>query len=76
MSKSNIVFSKLGGLGLITSALLLTACSSQDDNGNTSSSAGSAVVPKITQEAVMTGLESPWDVDMLADGTMFYTEKC
>ncbi|MEL0031116.1 MAG: hypothetical protein VW778_09725, partial [Betaproteobacteria bacterium] len=60
-----------------TAALLVTAGIAVA----TSSFAGhhghkSAVVPKITQEAVMTGLESPWDVDMLADGTMFYTEKC
>ncbi|MDA0238103.1 MAG: PQQ-dependent sugar dehydrogenase [Proteobacteria bacterium] len=36
----------------------------------------SAAVPQITQEAVLTGLESPWDTDFLADGTMFFTEKC
>ncbi|MEK9877694.1 MAG: PQQ-dependent sugar dehydrogenase, partial [Betaproteobacteria bacterium] len=36
----------------------------------------SAVVPTITQTAVLTGLENPWDTDFLADGTMFFTEKC
>ena len=36
----------------------------------------SAVVPEIKQEAVLTGLESPWDTDFLANGTMFFTEKC
>ncbi|MEM1372795.1 MAG: PQQ-dependent sugar dehydrogenase [Pseudomonadota bacterium] len=30
----------------------------------------------LTQELVMEGLESPWDMAFLADGTMFYTEKC
>ena len=60
-----------------TAALLVTAGIAVA----TSSFAGhhghkSAVVPKITQEAVMTGLESPWDVDVLANGTMFFTEKC
>ncbi|MEJ6650352.1 MAG: PQQ-dependent sugar dehydrogenase [Burkholderiales bacterium] len=36
----------------------------------------SAVVPEMKQEAVLTGLESPWDTDFLANGTMFFTEKC
>ncbi len=33
-------------------------------------------VPKIKAKAVMTGLENPWDMAFLSDGTMFYTEKC
>ncbi|WP_333833923.1 PQQ-dependent sugar dehydrogenase [Rubrimonas sp.] len=32
--------------------------------------------PALGQTTVMTGLESPWDVAFLPDGTMFYTEKC
>lgn len=33
-------------------------------------------VPSIKSDAVMTGLENPWDMAFLPDGTMFYTEKC
>ena len=33
-------------------------------------------VPKITTNEFMTGLENPWDMSFLADGTMFFTEKC
>ena len=33
-------------------------------------------VPKMKATAVMTGLENPWDMAFLSDGTMFYTEKC
>lgn len=30
----------------------------------------------LTHEIVVSDLESPWDMAVLADGTMFYTEKC
>lgn len=33
-------------------------------------------VPFIETTEFMTGLESPWDMSFLADGTLFYTEKC
>ena len=33
-------------------------------------------VPFIETTEFMTGLESPWDMAFLPDGTMFYTEKC
>ncbi len=33
-------------------------------------------VPTITTSALMTGLEDPWDMAFLPDGTMFFTEKC
>ncbi len=33
-------------------------------------------VPKITPVKVLEGLENPWDMAFLPDGTMFYTEKC
>ncbi len=32
--------------------------------------------PTINHETVLSGLESPWDMAFLPDGTMFYTEKC
>ncbi|WP_425403547.1 PQQ-dependent sugar dehydrogenase [Hwanghaeella sp.] len=33
-------------------------------------------VPKITASELLTGLENPWDMAFLSDGTMFFTEKC
>ena len=32
--------------------------------------------PSLSHEVVLEGLESPWDMAFLDDGTMFYTEKC
>ncbi|MEM7075671.1 MAG: PQQ-dependent sugar dehydrogenase [Pseudomonadota bacterium] len=32
--------------------------------------------PSLNQDVVLDGLESPWDMAFLDDGTMFYTEKC
>ncbi len=32
--------------------------------------------PSLTHETVLSGLESPWDMAFLDDGTMFFTEKC
>ncbi|MEP3167300.1 MAG: PQQ-dependent sugar dehydrogenase [Marinobacter sp.] len=32
--------------------------------------------PKLDQTTVLSGLESPWDMAFLPDGTMFFTEKC
>lgn len=32
--------------------------------------------PSLEHATVLSGLESPWDMAFLADGTMFYTEKC
>lgn len=33
-------------------------------------------VPTINSSEFMSGLENPWDMAFLPDGTMFYTEKC
>lgn len=33
-------------------------------------------VPTIEASALMSGLENPWDMAFLPDGTMFFTEKC
>jgi glucose/arabinose dehydrogenase len=33
-------------------------------------------VPMIKAAEFVTGLEGPWDMAFLSDGTMFYTEKC
>ncbi len=33
-------------------------------------------VPKISSSVVLEGLENPWDMAFLPDGTMFFTERC
>jgi glucose/arabinose dehydrogenase len=38
--------------------------------------AAAADVPVLSHTTVLTGLENPWDMAFLADGTMFFTEKC
>ncbi len=42
----------------------------------TAAADGHAKAPTLAHSTVMTGLESPWDMAFLPDGTMFYTEKC
>lgn len=37
---------------------------------------GGMNVPSIKASELMSGLESPWDMAFLPDGTMFFTEKC
>jgi glucose/arabinose dehydrogenase len=32
--------------------------------------------PNLTPTSILSGLESPWDMAFLPDGTMFFTEKC
>ncbi len=32
--------------------------------------------PELSHETIMTGLDNPWDMAFLPDGTMFFTEKC
>jgi aldose sugar dehydrogenase len=41
-------------------------------------SAGPAAAdtPSLTSTTVLSGLDNPWDMAFLPDGTMFYTEKC
>jgi hypothetical protein len=43
--------------------------------GSTFAFAQSMNVPTISAQAVMTGLENPWDMDFTSGGDMFYTEK-
>ncbi|MEO1067245.1 MAG: PQQ-dependent sugar dehydrogenase, partial [Pseudomonadota bacterium] len=37
---------------------------------------GHSKTPGLTHKTVLSGLENPWDMAFLPDGTMFYTEKC
>lgn len=32
--------------------------------------------PSLSYDTLLSGLEDPWDVAFLQDGTMFFTEKC
>ncbi|MEX1215644.1 sorbosone dehydrogenase family protein [Saccharospirillum sp.] len=32
--------------------------------------------PELSTSTIMTGLDNPWDMAFLQDGTLFYTEKC
>lgn len=52
---------------LLPAALLATAGSAN---------LASAEAPVLAHTAVLTGLENPWDMAFLPDGTMFFTEKC
>ena len=45
-------------------------------HANAADHAGGMNVPSIKSDAVLKGLENPWDMAFLPDGTMFYTEKC
>ncbi|MEM8840235.1 MAG: PQQ-dependent sugar dehydrogenase [Pseudomonadota bacterium] len=57
--------------GVMAFALILGApLSAQADSGH------GMDVPKITSSVVLEGLEDPWDMAFLPDGTMFFTEKC
>jgi len=39
-------------------------------------SAVAVAAPKVAHETVLSGLDNPWDMAFLPDGTMFFTEKC
>lgn len=58
--------------GIMASAMVFgMSLAAQADNHE-----GAMDVPSIKSEVVLKGLESPWDMAFLPDGTMFYTEKC
>ncbi|ETX01876.1 MAG: soluble aldose sugar dehydrogenase [Candidatus Entotheonella factor] len=51
----------------MTFALLFSLPAAADQHGG---------APKIAHDIVLSGLNNPWDMAFLPDGTMFYTEKC
>jgi glucose/arabinose dehydrogenase len=57
-------------------ALLLAACGSSDKTAHAAPAQAAADEPRLTRQMVMTGLQNPWDLAFLPDGTMFITEKC
>ena len=58
---------------------VLAACSTPSavtTPAATTSAAPRGAAPSLAYTAVLTKLESPWDMAFLPDGTMFFTEKC
>ena len=61
----------------VVSVALLGACGSATDQPDpVPVDPGTGGVPTLTRVTVATGLSSPWDVALTANGTMFYTERC
>ncbi|MEM9096661.1 MAG: PQQ-dependent sugar dehydrogenase, partial [Pseudomonadota bacterium] len=58
-------------VGVLASAVIIGAPLTSQADGHQGMD-----VPKITPTAVLEGLQDPWDMAFLPDGTMFYTEKC
>jgi glucose/arabinose dehydrogenase len=54
-----------GAVAIGVTAMLLGTTASANTNATSMSA-----------ETILTGLQSPWDMAILEDGTMFYTEKC
>ncbi len=44
--------------------------------GMAAASSSGADVPELSYETVLSDLDNPWDMALLPDGTMFFTEKC
>ena len=68
MTKYRTIVSAICASALMSIGLVST--SAHADNGKGMN------VPFIETTEFMTGLENPWDMAFLPDGTMFYTEKC
>ncbi|MEO0909812.1 MAG: PQQ-dependent sugar dehydrogenase, partial [Pseudomonadota bacterium] len=58
--------------GVMATAMIAGVPSAAKADGHS----GAMDVPKIKAEVVLQGLENPWDMAFLPDGTMFFTEKC
>jgi glucose/arabinose dehydrogenase len=65
--KTSIHAWTLSGIAVIGAATALTIGTAASANTNATS---------MSAETVLTGLQSPWDMALLENGTMFYTEKC
>lgn len=57
----------------VVAALAMTALTTSPTSGLADEQASA---PDLTHSTVLSGLDSPWDMAFLADGTMFFTEKC
>ena len=57
---------------------LWAACAAMATGGVYGASTGTAgaSTPSLSHSTVLSGLEDPWDMAFLPDGTMFFTEKC
>jgi aldose sugar dehydrogenase len=65
------IISKIAILIAITFSLSASLVAPSYSDGH-----GGMAVPKIETAVVLEGLDSPWDMAFLDDGTMFFTEKC
>lgn len=57
------------GAGLLTLALMRTLDTRQDDQ------MPSSQTPTMSAERLISGLDHPWDIDFLPDGTLLFTER-
>jgi aldose sugar dehydrogenase len=61
----------------MSSAVITSICAlGWSMTGHAGAHGGGMDVPQIKATPILEGLESPWDMAVLPDGTMFYTEKC
>lgn len=67
----------LGAIGLVVGAGLLTLAimRSQDTDRRETSSTADPATPDIQTQKLVQGLEHPWDIDFLPDGTIVFTER-
>lgn len=55
---------------------LLSLCATMASATALGLPAHAADAPSLTSTTILSGLDNPWDVAFLPDGTMFFTEKC
>ncbi|GHC38596.1 PQQ-dependent sugar dehydrogenase [Aidingimonas halophila] len=60
-------FATRSAYGIVTLAMI---------TGLSTAAFSSTDTPDLSQETLLSGLEDPWDMAFLPDGTMFFTEKC
>jgi glucose/arabinose dehydrogenase len=60
----------------LTLALLLAACSGSGTNDPGTNQPPVTDPPVLTRTLVASGLASPWDIAVAADGAIFFTERC
>ncbi len=63
-------------LGVLPCVLAACGTPSTVMTGAPQAAAPQGAAPALAHTAVLTKLESPWDMAFLPDGTMFFTEKC
>lgn len=67
MKRTNVFGNISAGAALLAGTALMSGAAFAQAGMNTT---------KLQSEVVIDGLDNPWDMAFLADGTMFFTEKC